>query len=210
MKKLNILIAAGPTREYIDPVRYLSNDSSGKMGFALAKAACRLGLHVTLVAGPVALETPRGVKRIDVISALDMRAAVLAKAPKAGIIIMCAAVADYRPARFSRMKIKRTIEPSNHRTIELVSNPDILAELGRKKKRHQTLVGFALETNNLERNARAKLEEKNCDWIVANSANAIGAKVGSAILFSRKGRRIPIRSLPKDRLAAVILSHVVE
>jgi phosphopantothenoylcysteine decarboxylase / phosphopantothenate---cysteine ligase len=208
-KTLRILITAGPTREYIDPVRYLSNDSSGQMGFSLAAAARRLGCDVTLVAGPVALPTPAGVKRIDVISARDMQCAVTKVSAKTDVIIMAAAVADWRPSRTSRAKIKKTTASSKPHSIALIENPDILAELGKKKKPHQILVGFALETEKLERNARAKLAHKRCDWIVANLSTSIGARQSSAILISADGRRTPLPRLLKEDLAVVILSHVL-
>lgn len=207
-RRFHVLVTAGPTREYLDPVRYLSNDSSGQMGFALARAAVHLGFRATLVSGPVSLETPKGVRRIDVVSAREMRTAVLKQAPRADLIVMCAAVADYRPKRFSRGKIKKAVSRPYDLTITLTENADILAELGRGKKPHQTLVGFALETHRLERNARKKMQRKHCDWIVANAASTIGARVGRALLLNRTGRRIPLPRLPKDDLAIVILSHI--
>lgn len=208
-KTIRVLITAGPTREYIDPVRYLSNDSSGRMGFALAQAAVRMGYKVALIAGPVSLPTPDGVKRIDVVSAPEMRRAVLAHAPKADVIIMAAAVSDWRPAKTSLKKIKRTNGRTDERTLLLKETPDILAELGRKKRPGQILVGFALETESLEKNAREKLARKKCDWIVANTASAIGSKSSRAILLSRDGRRIPLPRMPKDNLAFTILSYIL-
>lgn len=204
--KRRILITAGPTREYLDPVRYLSNDSSGRMGFALAEAAVHLGFAATLIAGPVARPTPHGAKRIDVVTAREMRTAVRKHARQADVVIMAAAVADYRPARPARHKIKKG---TGRLTVVLEENPDILAELGHRKESHQMLVGFALETGNLERNARAKLEKKNCDWIVANFATAINARSSRALLLSKDGKRIPLPRLPKEELAVVILSHVL-
>lgn len=207
---LKILVTAGPTREYLDPVRYLSNDSSGQMGFALAQVAAEFGAAVTLVAGPVALPTPKGVRRIDVVSAREMHRAVLKQAAKADCVIMAAAVADWRPAKISKGKLKKTIGPTDHRTIGLISNPDILSDLGRRKKDGQMIVGFALETADLERNARAKLKRKRCDWIVANAASAIGARSSRAILLGANGRRISLPRLPKEDLAVLILSHLLE
>lgn len=204
-----ILITAGPTREYIDPVRFLSNDSSGRMGFALAKAARELGFEVTLIAGPVAIEKPKGVHGIAVVTAREMREAALAEAPQSDIIIMAAAVSDWRPARFSKKKLKRTAGASDRRTIELKANPDILAELCRKKRPRQTIVGFALESDHLEKHAREKLKRKGCDWIVANDVAAIGSNVNSGTLFGANGAAIALPRLPKEDLAFVILSHVV-
>lgn len=207
--KTHVLITAGPTREYIDPVRYISNDSSGQMGFALAAAAQGLGCDVTLVAGPVALPTPPRVRRIDVISALEMQRVVTKLAAKADVIVMAAAVADWRPSRASRAKIKKSTTRSKPRSIALTENQDILAGLGKIKKPHQILVGFALETSNLERNARAKLKSKRCDWIVANTAATIGAAQSQALLLAADGRRIPLPRLSKEDLAMVILSHIL-
>jgi phosphopantothenoylcysteine decarboxylase / phosphopantothenate---cysteine ligase len=205
-QKLRVLITAGPTREYLDPVRYLSNDSSGQMGFALARAATELGFAVTLIAGPVALPTPAGVRRIDVISAQEMQRATLRCAPKADIVIMAAAVADWRPERRHAQKLKKG---DRRPAIALVENPDILAALCRRKRRGQTIVGFALETDRLEARARAKLARKRCDWIVANAASAIGAAKSRAILLSAGGQRILLPVLPKEDLAILILSHLV-
>jgi phosphopantothenoylcysteine decarboxylase / phosphopantothenate---cysteine ligase len=205
-KKLHILIAAGPTREYLDPVRYLSNDSSGRMGFALARAARKLGATVTLVAGPVSLSTPNGVRRIDVVSAREMHEAMREHAPRADIVIMAAAVADWRPARASAAKMKKGATPP---MIRLVKNPDILADLRRKAPPDQVVIGFALETEQLERNAWAKLVQKGCDWIVANRAVSIGAVKSQAILLGARGARFALPFLPKENLARIILSQVL-
>jgi phosphopantothenoylcysteine decarboxylase/phosphopantothenate--cysteine ligase len=207
--KTRVLITAGPTREYIDPVRYISNDSSGRMGCALAKAALELGCEVTLIAGPIAIEKPKGAHGIAVISAREMRTAVLKEARDADVIIMAAAVSDWRPAKCSKRKLKRTDGSSNDRTIELTPNPDILAELCAKRKPGQIIAGFALESNHLERNARDKLKRKACDWIVANGVQAIGSGASSAVLFSARGGKINLPPLPKEDLAMVILSHIL-
>ena len=205
-KATRMLITAGPTREYIDPVRYISNVSSGKMGFALAKAAHELGGDVTLIAGHVDRETPKGVKGIAVTTARHMHKAALREAKKADIIIMAAAVADWRPKGARRAKMKRSAKSIK---LEMVPNPDILADLCMKKKDGQTIVGFALETGDLERNARRKLKKKGCDWIVANKVSAIGADVSGGILIRRDGKKIRLPRLPKEDLAVVILSHVM-
>jgi len=207
MKK-RVLITAGPTREYIDPVRYLSNDSSGQMGFALAEAAHDLGFDVDLITGPVNIETPKGVQRIDIMSGRDMYCEATKLAPKADIIIMAAAVSDWRPARFVKNKIKKRCGAKKERSISLKLNPDILATIGTKKRNDQTIVGFALETKDLEKNARKKLKSKNCDWIVANLAESIGAKSTRALLIPKKGKKIPLPHLAKHDLAFVILSHI--
>lgn len=158
------LITAGPTREAIDPVRYISNNSSGKMGFALAAAAAEAGAEVTLVAGPVQLATPRGVRRVDVGSAVEMHAAVMERAAGCDLFIGCAAVADYRPAGVAGQKIKKTAAELE---LRLVRNPDILAEVAALRERPFT-VGFAAETERLIEHAREKLERKRIDLIVAN------------------------------------------
>ncbi|HPQ81044.1 MAG TPA: phosphopantothenoylcysteine decarboxylase [bacterium] len=208
-RPLRVLVTAGPTREYIDPVRYLSNDSSGTMGFAIAAAAARLGLSVTLIAGPVGLETPAGVRRIDVVSAEQMQKQAVRHALKADVVVMAAAVSDFRPARFHASKMKRSRVGGKGTSIHLKENPDILSEISRLKKPGQTVVGFALETCDLERNARKKLAEKGCDWIVANLASAIGARSSRAVLFGKNCRRVPLPRLPKEELAVLILSHVL-
>ncbi|GAB6012950.1 bifunctional phosphopantothenoylcysteine decarboxylase/phosphopantothenate--cysteine ligase CoaBC [Viscerimonas tarda] len=169
----NILITAGPTYENIDPVRFIGNYSSGKMGFALAEACAMRGALVTLVSGPVALSVSHpNITRINVESANEMFNASVEAFPKMDAAILCAAVADYRPKQQAEEKIKRTGEDL---TIELVSNKDIAAHLGQMKKNHQILVGFALETNDEEQNAAAKIAKKNLDYIVLNSLNDSGA-----------------------------------
>lgn len=207
-KKLRLLITAGPTREYIDPVRFISNDSSGQMGFAIAEAALNFGLEVILIAGPVTLCTPREVKRIDVVSAADMRRIVSKLAPKSDIVIMAAAVADFRPARFFRKKIKR--EKGDLRSIALAKNPDILKDICRKKTPNQIIVGFALETNDLQKNAIIKLKNKGCDLIIANNASTIGKKYNKATILHKDGRIIKLPKLDKTTLANVILSYVLD
>ncbi len=163
-----VLVTAGPTAEAVDPVRVLTNRSSGKMGFALAEGAARRGAEVILVAGPVGLPTPYGVDRIDVESAEQMRQAVLEALDRATIVIMAAAVADYRVAERASQKIKR--EQRDELTLELVRNPDILAELVRRKGK-RLIVGFAAETENVLQNARAKLARKRCNLLVANDVS---------------------------------------
>ena len=162
-----ILITAGPTYEKIDPVRFIGNYSSGKMGFALAEECARRGAEVTLVAGPVALKTEHpSIRRIDVESCLQMHAAAVEAFANSDAAILCAAVADFRPGEVAAQKIKRVGETLD---IHLVPNPDIAADLGQQKQERQVLVGFALETNDEQRNAEHKLEKKNLDFIVLNS-----------------------------------------
>jgi len=161
---LQVLVSAGPTHEDIDPVRFIGNRSSGRMGFAVARAAAEQGAQVRLVAGPVHLPTPAGVERNDVRSARDMRAAVMQHIPQSDIFISAAAVGDYRPGETATHKIKKQ---GSSLTLTLNENPDILAEIGALKRRPM-LVGFAAETDNLEKYARAKLARKNLDLIAAN------------------------------------------
>src|SRR6478736_924822 len=161
---LQVLVSAGPTHEDIDPVRFIGNRSSGRMGFAVARAAAEQGAHVRLVAGPVHLPTPAGVERNDVRSARDMRAAVMQHIPQSDIFMSAAAVGDYRPGETATHKIKKQ---GSSLTLTLNENPDILAEIGALKRRPM-LVGFAAETDNLEKYARAKLARKNLDMIAAN------------------------------------------
>ncbi len=211
LKKKKVLITAGPTHEPIDPVRFIGNRSSGKMGFALANAAALRGADVTLISGPVALGTPRNVKRIDVETAEEMNAAVLAHAKKQDIIIMSAAVADYTPAVKAKEKIKKK---DAGMTIELRSTPDILRSLGEKKTKKQILVGFALETENELANAKLKLEKKNLDMIVLNSTKDKGAAFGVdtnvVTMIDRKGtaKKLPVMS--KFDVAVEILNTVVK
>lgn len=171
-KRLRFLITAGPTREYIDSVRYLSNDSSGRMGFALAAAAAARGHSVTLVHGPVALRPPRGVRVRAVISADQMWRACRAAWPRSDVLIMAAAVADYAPARRSRHKLKKS---GAALTIELRPTVDILESLSRSRRSDQRVIGFALEDRRGRAHARRKLEQKDLDAIILNSPGAVGA-----------------------------------
>lgn len=206
LQGLSVLVTAGGTREPIDPVRFLSNRSSGKMGYALAGAAAARGADVTLVTAPTALAVPGGVKAVLVETAQQMFEAVLEHFPRADIVIKAAAVADYRPARTAAQKIKKEGETL---VIELVKNPDILLELGRLKKPGQVLVGFAAETENLLANARRKLEEKNVDLLVANDVIRPGAGFGADTnlvkLIYRDGRVVDLPLMKKTELAHRIL-----
>lgn len=205
----HILITAGPTYEKIDPVRFIGNYSSGKMGFALAGECARRGADVTLVSGPVSLETPHpSIKRIDVESANDMYNATVEAFPSCDAAILCAAVADYRPATCAEKKIKRTGEGM---TIELEANKDIAAALGKEKREGQCLVGFALETNDGEVNAREKLKKKNLDFIVLNSLADKGAGFAHdtnkvSIISDEAVTEYPLKS--KTEVARDIVSHL--
>lgn len=209
LKKKKILITAGPTHEPIDPVRFIGNRSSGKMGFAIANAAALRGADVTLISGPVTLGTPKNVKRIDVETAEEMYSAVMAHAKKQDVIIMSAAVADYSPVTQAKEKIKKH---SAGMTIELRSTPDILKSIGEKKSKKQIIVGFALETENELANAQQKLQKKNLDLIVLNSTKDKGAAFGTdtnvVTLIDRKGTVKKLPKMPKFDVAVEILNHI--
>ena len=204
-----VLVTAGPTREDIDPVRFLSNRSSGKMGYAVARAAARRGAKVVLVTGPTALETPRGVERVDVRSAEDMLRAVEARFPECTLALFAAAVADYRAVEPSESKIKRTQDAL---TLRLEPNPDILATVAREKG-DRLVVGFAAETDNVAENARKKLAQKNADVMVANDVTAEGAgfdvDTNMVTLLSCDGRDLALPRLTKAEVAERILDEVL-
>lgn len=169
----SILITAGPTREAIDPVRYITNHSSGKMGYALASAAAQMGAKVTLVSGPVSLNTPVGVERINVSSAQEMHETVMTHANQHDAFISCAAVADYRPQTIASQKLKKT-EDNDEMVINMVKNPDIVASVAAMTEKRPFTVGFAAETNDVETYARGKLTKKNLDMICANDVSVAG------------------------------------
>lgn len=204
-----VLVTAGPTREELDPVRYLSNYSSGKMGYAIARAARRRGARVILVSGPTALAAPAGVELVSVVSARRMREAVLERLEEATVVIKAAAVADYRPAMRAEQKIKKGLEGSL--ILPLEKNPDILAELG-KLKGNRLLVGFAAETVDLLENARKKLTEKNLDLIVANDVSRDDAgfdvDTNAVRLLYRDGSGEELPLLGKDEVADQLLDRI--
>jgi phosphopantothenoylcysteine decarboxylase/phosphopantothenate--cysteine ligase len=204
-----ILITAGPTQELIDPVRFISNRSSGKMGYALAQAALDRGARVVLVSGPVSLDPPRGAEILRVQTAAEMREAVFSHLEAATVVIMCAAVADFRPAVAATRKIKKTGAPVS---LELAPVSDILAELGRTRG-ERLLVGFAAETDNVAEYARRKLNEKNCDMIVANRVGLEGAGFESdtneVLLLLKGGEVIEVPRAPKREIADRILSQTM-
>lgn len=206
LKGKKLLITSGRTREDIDPIRYLSNKSSGKMGYSLAQAAVDLGAEVTLVSGPTNLNVPDGLKEfISVDSAIHMYEKVDEKFKDTDIFIACAAVADYRPKEYQDKKIKKS---DLNLTIELVRNPDILFEMG-KKKENQLLVGFAAETNNIIENALKKLEKKNLDMIVANNASTMGTDTNSIEIIRKDRNSTVINQKSKMELAYDILKEVI-
>jgi phosphopantothenoylcysteine decarboxylase/phosphopantothenate--cysteine ligase len=205
-----VLVSAGPTCEDIDPVRFLTNRSSGKMGYALAEAAHRRGAHVVLVSGPTELQIPEGVDWIPVRATEQMHVTVLERAREANVAIMAAAVSDYRPASARDTKIKRG---EGRFLLELESTPDILAELGREKG-NRVLVGFAAETDGVAENARGKLSRKGADMIVANDVTQEGAGFDTdtniVTLYLRDGREIPLPKMSKLDVANRILDQVLE
>jgi phosphopantothenoylcysteine decarboxylase/phosphopantothenate--cysteine ligase len=204
-----VVVSAGPTYEDLDPVRYLGNRSSGRMGFALAAAAAAMGAEVELVAGPVALPTPAGVRRTDVRSAAQMRDAVLAALP-ADAYLGAAAVADYAPARPHASKIKKTQESL---VLELVRTPDILAEVARHARRPRCVVGFAAETDDIENYARGKLEAKGLDLIAANDVGRVGLGFDSdrnALVVLSREARVEIAEADKAAVAAALLALVAD
>lgn len=210
LKGKKIIVTAGPTREKIDPVRYITNHSSGKMGYAIAEEAVKMGAEVYLISGPVNLKPPRGVHYVPVDSAENMYDAVIKRFDDVDIVIKTAAVADYRPKAPSDQKVKK--QPGDQ-FLELERTQDILLELGKRKEK-QLLVGFAAETNNVEDYARSKLNKKNADMIIANNVLTEGAGFGTdtniVTMYKRNGDPISLPLLPKKEVAQKILFEVVK
>ena len=205
-----ILVTAGPTREEMDPVRYITNHSTGKMGYAIAQAAVRRGAQVTLVSGPTGLEKPRFAACVDIVSAEDMFREVTGRAPEQDVVIKAAAVADYRPAEVSREKMKKK---DGELSIPLVRTRDILAYLGQNKKEGQFLCGFSMETEHMLENSRAKLEKKNLDMIVANNLRQQGAGFGTdtnVVTIITKDGELSLPQMSKDEVAHRILDQILE
>ena len=204
-----ILVSAGPTCEDLDPVRFISNRSSGKMGYAVAEAAAKRGAKVILISGPVNLETPAGVERIDVRTAQEMHRAIMERLPGASMAILAAAVADYRPVERATEKIKKSARPL---TISFEPTTDILADVTMNKGR-KVVVGFAAETDHVAENARKKLVSKNADLLVANDVTAEGAgfdrDTNVVTLFSRDGRDLALPKMSKGEVAQRILDEVI-
>lgn len=206
-----ILITAGPTQEKIDPVRYITNHSTGKMGYALARAAMLRGARVTLVTGPVAIEPPMFVDVVPVTSAQHMADAVISRAPQMDIIIKAAAVADYRPVNPADEKIKK--RDGEEASISLERTTDILKTLGEQKKEGQFLCGFSMETENMLENSKAKLEKKNLDMIVANNLKVQGAGFGTdtnVVTLITKDTIKELELMSKDQVADAILTAILE
>jgi len=206
-RPLRILVSAGPTREWLDPVRYLSNASSGKMGFSIAAEAARRGCSVTLVAGPVALETPEGVRRIDVESAREMLAVLRREFRGAEVLFMAAAVADWRAARRLGGKWRAKDGGAARARLELVRNPDVVATLARRKGARR-VVAFALETGCGLRRALGKLARKNADFIVLNDASVLNSERATVTILGQDGSVQRVERRTKRAVAAVLVDLV--
>jgi len=211
MAKLRCLVSAGPTREFFDPVRFISNPSSGKMGYAIADAAASLGWDVTLVSGPVSLPCPENVARVDVVSAQDMYEAIAARFDSCDILIMSAAVSDYRPKFRAGSKVKKD---KLELVVAMEPTVDILKTVAARKKSGQFVVGFAAETNDVENYARGKMRAKNCDMMVANKVGEPGGGFMSddnrVILLKRDGWREAVGPCLKTEIARRIVAVVAE
>ncbi len=211
LKGKKVLITAGPTYEKIDPVRFIGNYSSGKMGFALAEECARRGAEVTLIAGPVSIQCSSNIHRIDVENCQEMYDAATNAFPHCDAAILCAAVADYRPEHVAEQKIKREDPQASTLDIHLVANPDIAAQLGRMKRTGQVLAGFALETNDEQANAQKKLEKKNLDFIVLNSLQNKGTCFRSddnQISIINRNGQLDFEKKPKQQVAVDIIDYL--
>lgn len=211
LEGVHVVVTAGPTREFLDPVRFISNPSSGKMGFALAEQAALMGAEVTLVAGPVALPTPRGVERVDVVSAEEMHKAVMAHSEQADIMVFAAAVADFAPDQSAEHKIKKR---EWARSLQLRRTPDIARTFGEHKRPDQVSIGFAADTEQAIEAARLKLHEKNFDLIFANPLDTdetiFGSDQNRGWLIGPRGRPHRLERMSKAEIAVQILLHAVD
>ena len=208
---ITVLITSGPTREYIDPVRFVSNASSGKMGKALAEQALKQKCNVIVVKGPSDIDIPRSkkCKVIDVVSAKDMLSAVKQNLKSADIFIGAAAVSDYRPIEIAKTKIKKTDIGNDTITLQLVKNPDIIRYVAFHKEEKQVVIGFALETRNLLSYAKAKLKEKNLDMIVANAAKTISSKNSAPTIIFKDGNMRKLKMRSKEKAAKEIIDESI-
>ncbi len=202
-----VLITSGPTREHLDPIRYLTNASSGRMGFALAAEAARLGAKVVVVSGPTAETPPRGVRVVPVVTGLEMRRKTLSLCKDADAVIGAAAVSDWRFAQRASHKMKRSAASLN---LTLVPNPDIIKEVAGRRVKGQVVVGFALETRHLLASARGKLQRKNLDLVVANGPASLAGERSRAVLVRRDGRSVNLPPLSKTQVARMILKTIEE
>lgn len=208
-KKIRCLISAGPTREWIDPVRFISNPSTGKMGYALAEAALARGFEVDLVSGPVSLTAPQGVRLHSVVTATEMEESMSELFDEAKLVIMCAAVCDHRPLKCWHEKLNKDDFPKN---LEWVKNNDIVAGLCANRKKDQKIIGFAAETSNAMAHAATKVEKKGLDWIAMNEVSKEGIGFASdfndVTLLSNTGESISLGRLTKKKTARKILDRV--
>ena len=202
---MKILITAGPTREYLDPVRFISNLSTGKMGYLISEEAIKRGHKVILISGPTYLKPPEGVKIIKTISGNEMKEAVLKYFPEYDVLIMAAAVSDWKPEKKYRGKLKRKKEWN----LKLIPNPDILKEVSKIKKENQIVIGFALETENIEKNALKKLKEKKLDLIIGNTTEFFGEGKPSKVVFiSKDGKVKKYKRIKKEKVAEKIVNWI--
>ena len=210
MEGLRVLVTAGPTQEKLDPVRYITNRSSGKMGYAIADAAAKRGAKVTLVTGPVSLQVPEGVEKVPILSTQDLYEAMTAHCPEMDIVIQAAAPADFTPAVVADQKIKK--QGDGDLTLTLRQTPDVAAQVGRLKHEGQVLVGFAAETNDVLENAQGKLQKKNLDMIVANDVTAPGAGFDvdtNIVTFVTREKQETLPCLPKTQVAEELLDRAM-
>lgn len=202
---MKILITAGPTREYLDPVRFISNLSTGKMGYLISEEAIKRGHKVILISGPTYLKPPDGIKVVKTTSAEEMKEAVLKYFPEYDVLIMAAAVSDWKPEKKYRGKLKRKKEWN----LKLIPNPDILKEVSKIKKENQIVIGFALETENIEKNALKKLKEKKLDLIIGNTTEFFGEGKPSKVVFiSKDGKVKKYKRIKKEKVAEKIVNWI--
>lgn len=206
LKGEKVLVSAGPTREAIDPVRFVSNASSGRMGYAIARAARRRGAEVVLVSGPSYLPRPANIEFVRAVSAEEMNDACVRYFPQSTLVVMSAAIADYRPTKSYPAKVKKDAKTLS---IEMERTTDVLKSMGKLKKNGQILVGFALETENMEENARKKLDEKNLDLVIANTPIGLDSPTNQVAMIDREGETETLPPLNKDEIAERILDAVV-
>ena len=211
LEGLSVLVTAGPTQEKIDPVRYITNRSSGKMGYAIARAAQMRGARVTLVSGPTQLQTPQGVEKVDIVSTQDLYQAMMVHTPQADIVIQAAAPADFTPDTVAEQKIKKLGD--GMLTLSFRQTPDVAAAVGKNKRPGQVLIGFAAETNDVMKNAGAKLKKKNLDMIVANDVTAPGAGFDvdtNIVTFVTAEKKETLPCLPKTQVADELLDRALK
>ncbi len=202
---MKILITAGPTREYLDPVRFISNPSTGKMGYLISEEAIKRGHKVILISGPTYLKPPDGIKVVKITSTEEMKEAVLKYFPEYDVLIMAAAVSDWKPEKKYRGKLKRKKEWN----LKLIPNPDILKEVSKIKKENQIVIGFALETENIEKNALKKLKEKKLDLIIGNTTEFFGEGKPSKVIFiSKDGKVKKYKRIKKEKVAEKIVNWI--